>query len=302
MPGHVLGVDAGGSGTQAVLLDRTEKVLRRWELPPMNALFDADAVTPLSALIVQSGAVAAGLGLAGIRSQQHADNIKHQLIESTGIPVVVADDAAAALAGAVGAGPGIVIIAGTGTMGIGRAPSGAVLRGGGFGFVLGDEGGGYWIGRRVAGIALKSAAGLIAPELLIESLVFEAFGGGPAVVETAVYAAPADRLLLARLVPAAVAVQRPVVHQLLTDAADHLLELAHGMRRVVGEVPVVITGGLWNIDQIRQPFTAITGASPMPVSAAVAAARLWTATPPDAAQPCADPAGHCSKTNHALTG
>lgn len=285
MSGHLLGVDAGGSGTQAVLLDATEKVLGRWELPPMNALFDGDVVARLSALILESGADAAALGLAGIRSPQHANDIKNQLTELTGIPVVVADDAGAALAGAFGDNPGIVIIAGTGTMGIGRAASGVVLRGEGVGFLLGDEGGGYWIGRRVASIALKSAAGLIPPEPQLEYLVFDTFGGGPAVVEATVYDAPADRSLLARLVPAAVAVDRPVVDQLLTEAADHLLDLVHGMRRAVGEVPVVITGGLWNIDQIREPFTAITGASRMRMSAAVASAKLWTGIHPDGPEP-----------------
>ena len=54
----------------------------------------------------------------------------------------------AALLGAFDGGPGIVVIAGTGSTALGRAADGALCRVGGHGYLLGDEGSGYWIGNQ----------------------------------------------------------------------------------------------------------------------------------------------------------
>lgn len=60
--------------------------------------------------------------------------------------VVVTTDAECALQDAFGAGPGILLIAGTGSIAWGRGPDGRTDRAGGWGWILGDEGSGYAIG------------------------------------------------------------------------------------------------------------------------------------------------------------
>ena len=47
----------------------------------------------------------------------------------------------------IGHEPGVVIIAGTGSIAYGHNGQGQAARAGGWGYVLGDEGSGYWIGR-----------------------------------------------------------------------------------------------------------------------------------------------------------
>ena len=61
--------------------------------------------------------------------------------------VEVLPDAQAALLGALGARPGLLILAGTGSIVIGRDPRGRWARAGGLGPLLGDEGSAFWIGR-----------------------------------------------------------------------------------------------------------------------------------------------------------
>ena len=61
--------------------------------------------------------------------------------------VVVVNDALVALEAAIPGGPGVVIISGTGSIAYGRNAAGEAARAGGWGYVLGDEGSGYWIGR-----------------------------------------------------------------------------------------------------------------------------------------------------------
>jgi N-acetylglucosamine kinase-like BadF-type ATPase len=61
--------------------------------------------------------------------------------------VVVLSDAQAALLGALGDTPGLLVLAGTGSIVIGRDSGGRWARAGGLGPLLGDEGSGFWLGR-----------------------------------------------------------------------------------------------------------------------------------------------------------
>jgi glucosamine kinase len=74
-------------------------------------------------------------------------------------PVVVVNDALIALeAGAPGAA-GVVVIAGTGSIAYGRDSRGRAARAGGWGYVLGDEGSGYWLGRQALRAVLRASDG-----------------------------------------------------------------------------------------------------------------------------------------------
>jgi N-acetylglucosamine kinase-like BadF-type ATPase len=62
--------------------------------------------------------------------------------------VVVLSDAQAALLGALGTEPGLLVLAGTGSIVVGRSRNGRWARAGGLGPLLGDEGSGFWLGRQ----------------------------------------------------------------------------------------------------------------------------------------------------------
>ncbi len=85
-----------------------------------------------------------------------------------GMPVIVSNDAVTAHLGALGGEPGVVIVAGTGVIALAVGADGRWARADGLGSRLGDDGGGYWIGRRGLAAALRARDGRPggSPELL----------------------------------------------------------------------------------------------------------------------------------------
>jgi N-acetylglucosamine kinase-like BadF-type ATPase len=73
--------------------------------------------------------------------------------------VLVVNDALIALVAGAGDAPGIVIIAGTGSIVYGRSAAGEAARAGGWGHMIGDEGSGYWIGREALAAVMRAADG-----------------------------------------------------------------------------------------------------------------------------------------------
>jgi len=68
----------------------------------------------------------------------------------------VATDYEVALESATGSGPGVVLIAGTGSVAYGRNAAGDTARAGGYGPLLGDEGSAFEIGRRAVSAVAHS--------------------------------------------------------------------------------------------------------------------------------------------------
>jgi glucosamine kinase len=278
--GPLLGVDGGGTGCRAVLV-RDGEVVERWDLGPLNVLLHADALDRLAAVITSSGAVGAGLGLAGIRDAAHADELTASLTARTGQPVIVRDDTEAALAGAFRGAPGVVVIAGTGSGALGRNHAGRLARAGGHGFLLGDEGGGYWIGREAVRAALRAADRLGSPTAL--SAVIAAHFGSPTAAVQEIHRNATDRTLLTRLVPDVVSAALDgddVADRILAAAAAELAALAGAVqselaapRPPVG-LPVSMVGGIFAAEPIRRRFVAATGATPPAEPAELGAIRL----------------------------
>jgi len=268
-----VGVDAGGTGSRAVVV-RDGVVVARRDLGPINVLLHADAVDRLAGAVTDAGAAAAGFGLAGLRSDEHARELTAELARRTGARVVVGDDTDAALAGAFAGRPGIVVIAGTGSGAAGRDAAGRTVRVGGHGFLLGDEGSGYWIGREAVRAALRAADGT-GPATALTAVVERAFGSLTG-AETLVHQRPTDRQLLSRLVPLVAAAASgssvpgaaadrvaggdAVAARILAEAAAHLAELAAAVRARLGKLPVAGVGGIFACAPVAAAFTAATGA------------------------------------------
>jgi glucosamine kinase len=71
--------------------------------------------------------------------------------------IEVVGDMQIALAAAFGAGPGVIVIAGTGSIAYGRDAEGRTARAGGWGFAISDEGSAHWIGRAAVSAVLRAA-------------------------------------------------------------------------------------------------------------------------------------------------
>lgn len=255
---RILGLDAGGTGSRAVVVENGA-VVSRHELGPMNVLLHRDSVQRIADLLEETSVDAAGLGLAGVQADEDAHKVVAALGERSAVPVAVTDDSEVALFGAFDGAPGVIVIAGTGSIACGRDGAGSRVRVGGHGFLLGDEGAGYWIGRECVRAALRARDGL-GPRTALQQAVAAVFDGDLTNAIRRVHESPRDRPLLAQLVPLAASLDDQVAADVLDRAADHLAALADAVHARLGPLPVAMAGGIFRVDAIRRRFAARTGA------------------------------------------
>ena len=156
-----LGIDGGGSKTAFLLEDDAGRQLARFETGPANWI-SAGAETAsesiqagISQLPSMPDIVCGGFAGAG---RPEGITFYRSCLQSL-LPrshIIVETDAFISYVGAIGVKPGVLLIAGTGSIAIAREEDGTMLRVGGWGPVFGDEGGGYWIGREAVRTALRA--------------------------------------------------------------------------------------------------------------------------------------------------
>ena len=155
----VAGVDGGGTKTEAVILDANYEILGEGFAGASNPLRVgiANAAAAVREAIDKACEVAhlrrtdlvvAEIGLAGARRNELRARVREALIGSGIGEIIVVGDADIALYGATEGEPGVIVIAGTGSICCGINASGKTMCAGGWGPVAGDEGGGSWIARR----------------------------------------------------------------------------------------------------------------------------------------------------------
>jgi N-acetylglucosamine kinase-like BadF-type ATPase len=177
-----LGIDVGGSHTTVVVGDRNAQVLARADGPgsamrpggaEVSAAVIADTARRAAAAAdVTLPADAAMVGAAGAGREQEQHELAAALIAAqVARRVRVAGDSEISLAAAFGDGPGILLNAGTGSIAFARAPDARLHRAGGYGWQLGDEGGGYWLGRRALAAAVRANDDLDESSTLLERLL-----------------------------------------------------------------------------------------------------------------------------------
>jgi N-acetylglucosamine kinase-like BadF-type ATPase len=160
---YVLGIDGGGTKTICVVMDEHKQVFGRGEASASNyQSIGANAAlksieSAIKAATEQTGKIqvkAICLGLAGAGRSKDIEVIQgivKDLQASPNLPIewilpnniIICHDALTALVGGIGNDVGIVVAAGTGTIVFGRNQQGQTKRVGGWGYILGDEGGAY---------------------------------------------------------------------------------------------------------------------------------------------------------------
>jgi glucosamine kinase len=155
----VLGVDGGGTKTRAIITDTRQRVVGEGVAGPSNplrvgignaasAVREAIDAACAKAGVQRADIVAAEIGLAGVRRGDLRQRMREAL-SGLGIhSIEVVTDADIALFGATEGEPGLVIIAGTGSVCCGLNGQGKHICAGGWGPLAGDEGSGSWIARR----------------------------------------------------------------------------------------------------------------------------------------------------------
>jgi N-acetylglucosamine kinase-like BadF-type ATPase len=232
----------------------------RQEAPPMNALLTPSLADRLVELIRPAGATAAGIGMPGLRSAKQAADLGARVSRMAGCPTCVTGDGQTACLGAFGAEPGIVVFAGTGS-GAAGSDGRRWARAGGHGFLLGDEGSAYWIGRAAVNAALRFTDGMGGSAALHRAVV-EAAGLDTEGIVDDVHSHPEQRGKLALLAPVVTALARDddAARAIAREAAGHLADLAEALRRALGPLPVAGLGGVLRAPAIWDTFAELTGA------------------------------------------
>lgn len=166
-----VGVDGGGTKTELVMLSDQGEFIARTKVGSTNIqAVGADKVKQellngFQKILKKSNVDVKHvdqifLGLAGAGRKSDQLEIK-RLFDKTPYQgkIYVDSDAIIALAGAFGTRPGIILISGTGSICFGKNAQGQMVRSGGWGYLLGDEGSGYFIGSNAIVAALKDFDG-----------------------------------------------------------------------------------------------------------------------------------------------
>lgn len=269
-PPLVIGIDAGGTKTEAVLADGLGEVLARARRGGANLAAHGELAVEKTLHDVIDEVLGDDrrpdvicLGIAGV-DRPDDDAVIRGIMRRIGARtrVLVTNDALIALVAGAGLGPGVVVIAGTGSIAYGRDAAGEAARAGGWGYILADEGSGFWIGRQALRAVVRAADGR-GPATALTPLVLEFFGVVRA--EQLVpevyrhYLKPSDIARCAGLVERARVEGDAVAARIASEAADELSAAVHsvvGQLQLTGRFPVVMAGGAfhavpWMQDALR---------------------------------------------------
>ena len=270
--GFYLGIDGGGTKTRCVLGNETgalatavsggSNIVRLGEAQARESLHAVVRQVCAMAKISAGQIDAVCIGAAGAARPEIAAKIRSILAE-IGLPsrarVEVAGDAAIALEAAFGPGPGVIAIAGTGSIVYGRDTSGHTARAGGWGFAISDEGSGHWIGRHAISALLHARDQ--GRETALTALILEAWKleGIDALIQRANATPPPEFPRLFPVIVRAAADGDSVARELLARAGRELAVLAAIVLRRVSpappHVPVATTGSVFRqSEEVRQVF------------------------------------------------
>jgi glucosamine kinase len=268
---YYLGIDGGGTKTTCAVGDDSS-VLATASAGPSNIVRVGEATTRESLhQAVRQACAAAGIppsevsrtcvGGSGAARPELAAIVREFLAEMLSTPVDVVGDMQIALEAAFDQGPGVIVIAGTGSIAYGRDRQRKTVRAGGWGFAIGDEGSAHWIGR-AAVIALLGASDQneAAGDSALAAALFRAWGVRSLsdLARAANSVPPPD---FSALFPAVLATKDELAAQVLRSAGRELAQVADiAIGRLFakaepGPVPVGMVGGVFrHAELVRQVF------------------------------------------------
>ncbi len=264
-----LGIDGGQSSTTALIGDESGNVLGEGVAGPCNHVGAAERREKFFSAVGESVRLAAEK--AGVKAEfvsvcagfsggpEDKDLLTRELVKAD--RYLITHDAHIALAGATGGSPGIIVIAGTGSIAYGRNGADQTSRAGGWGYVFGDEGGAFDLARQAIRAILRYEEGWGPPTALRERLLAATDSSTANQLLHRCYTSdyPRERVAqLAKPVHECAAEGDAVAGAIVDKAAQELAILAAAVRRqLFGEddaVNVHHVGGVFESSILRERF------------------------------------------------
>ncbi len=267
---YFLGIDGGGTKTTCAVGDESSllaaatagpsNIVRVGEAKARESLHQAVRQACSAAGITPEQVASTCAGGAGAATPDVAEVMRRILAEILPGVIKVVGDMETALDAAFDGGPGVIVIAGTGSIAYGRNPQGRTARGGGWGFAVGDEGSAHWIGREAVRAILRAIDQ--DPQAETSSLtksLFRAWGVGSIddLARAGNSIPPPD---FAALFPAVAGCPDELAKQVLRSAGRELAQVAAVVISRLFDanaatVPVAMTGGVFrHAELVRQVF------------------------------------------------
>jgi len=265
---YYFGIDGGGTHSRLALVDRTGKILHSAKAGSTNmySVSTEEVYKNLSDLLnsashaagIEKQTLAAGcIGSAGLGREEEQKLFRSFFDTLLGpeFPVKICSDGEILLCGGLNSLEGYCLIAGTGSIALGRSLDGNLVRSGGHGYMLGDEGSAAWIGKTAIARTLRSLEKRDLPTDMLAAIL-EAAGlaqCGDLIRYVHHDAGKAKIAALAPLVTAAARKEDPLALDIICTGA---CELALLVKSVLEKSPqiqrreLVLAGGVMEHDEI----------------------------------------------------
>ena len=252
---YIAGIDGGGTHTRLELRDGNNRFLRRETFGAfnLNSIGEAAFRSLLRQVFAACGSMAgcAGIcfGAAGV-SNSAVKDILAQELKAAGFsgPWKLCGDQEIALRGAMD-GPGVAVIAGTGSICFGKNQDGQTARSGGYGHLIDDGGSGYALGRDVLHAAVCAVDGRDEDPAILEAVYARLGVREPGGIVSYVYSTQKDKSAIAQFSSIALELAEagnPRAQAILDQGARDLYGLAATVQRCLGldGQPIALLGGL----------------------------------------------------------
>ncbi len=268
----VIGVDGGGTKTQAVIVNEKGQIKGRAVADSSNIqAVGEDQLAIVFNSLARDLSLQAGIeisdidhiyaGLAGAARPADQKRIR-ETIEKLNITksFTIDTDAMAALAGAFSGKPGMIVISGTGAICFGKDDQGNVHRCGGWGYLLGDEGSGFYLGQQAIIAALKAFDGRGEQTELLDRIVEFYNLDAINLIISPIYSGQIDRTRIASLAPVVFELARKgdqVAKNIIDTAGNELGKIVAATTRAMSKkdkpVRVALIGSVFKQRDLLVP-------------------------------------------------
>lgn len=264
-----LGVDGGGTKTQIALMNEAGEVTCEGFAGPSNPLrvgVETAVTNVIKAIneacdrdgVSRGDITSATLGLAGVRRADLKRSVRESFMNKIGIrKVEVVTDAEIALFATTLGKPGLVVIAGTGSVCLGKNEKGEMAISGGWGPLAGDEGGGVGIAQQALHTIAKASDGRGVPTMLSQRASEYFRASGPENLIVAIYSPQVDNSRIAgfaRLVVETAQEGDEIAVGILNDAGYELglaaCAVIEKLKLTNHKVPIGCVGSIFNAGKL----------------------------------------------------